>query len=85
MTEDRRRPLLDVIAEHAYDKRDIEIFRRITTTRTVREIYNHSPAETLNAEADSNQRSSFPDAIETPIAGRFRKRFAGRCAENEEM
>lgn len=38
-------PLLDAIAEHAYDERDIEICRRITTTRTVREIYNQSPAE----------------------------------------
>jgi hypothetical protein len=38
------RRLLDGIAEHAYDERDIEIYRRITTTRTVREIYNRSTA-----------------------------------------
>jgi hypothetical protein len=28
---------------------------------------------------------SFPDAIEPADGGRFRERFAGRCAEDEEM
>ncbi|WP_141502214.1 hypothetical protein [Rhizobium sp. J15] len=62
--------MLDPIAEHAYDEGDIEIYRRITTTKTVREIHNHSPAERCTPRPIPFDPTSdrHADAIE-PVVG----------------
>ncbi|RUM26100.1 hypothetical protein EFQ99_07385 [Rhizobium vallis] len=78
--------MLDAIAEHAYDERDIEIWRRIAKTEIVREICNHSPAERLTPRPIPFDQPAIviPRCIE-PAAGQVSQTVCRPCAEDEEM